>query len=116
MATQTITRITDDIDGSPDATTVTFGYQGIAYTIDLSAKNVDRLQKALAPFIDRGQRLRYGAGTRSGVTSAGSARPARSGGKSAAVREWAALNKVTVPARGRIPATTMDLYHQSTGL
>ena len=52
MAKSTITQITDDIDGSADAETVSFAFQGASYSIDLAAKNLDKLTKALAPFIE----------------------------------------------------------------
>ena len=58
MAKQVVTTITDDLDGSPDARSVVFGYDGIAYSIDLSAKNEEKLAKALAPFIAKAVRMR----------------------------------------------------------
>lgn len=44
--------ITDDLDGSPDAQTVTFALNGQPWEVDLSAKNLEKLQKALQPFVD----------------------------------------------------------------
>ena len=61
MAKTTITSVSDDIDGTPDAETVTFGFQGVAYSIDLAQKNFDKLTKALAPFIDNATRQRGAA-------------------------------------------------------
>ena len=48
--------VTDDIDGSPAAGTVSFTFNGQEYEIDLSQKNRDRLEKSLQPFIDAGRR------------------------------------------------------------
>jgi hypothetical protein len=45
--------LTDDLDGtvSPDVTTVTFGLDGLTYTIDLTVANAARLRRQLATFI-----------------------------------------------------------------
>jgi hypothetical protein len=45
--------VVDDLDGSEGASTITFALQGRPYEIDLNDKNVDKLQKALQPFIDK---------------------------------------------------------------
>src|SRR3954452_4293708 len=49
MARQTVT--TDDVDGSPDARTLTFSYDGQRYEIDLSPENQEKFRQALAPFL-----------------------------------------------------------------
>jgi hypothetical protein len=106
MAKQTITTITDDIDGGPEAETVTFGFQGVAYAIDLSPKNLDKLSKALKPFIDKATRQR-GAATRSAP---------RRGERDydlAQLREWAAKQKIALPQRGRIPTAVVQQYQAS---
>lgn len=41
---------TDDLDQSTPAEPVTFGFDGVAYIMDLSAANKDQLGAALAPF------------------------------------------------------------------
>lgn len=48
--------ITDDLDGSENAETVSFGFDGVTYEIDLGKKNWSRLKRALAPFIEAGRR------------------------------------------------------------
>ena len=48
--------MTDDLDGSDDAETVSFGFGGVVYEIDLGQKNRAKLEKALAPFIEAGAR------------------------------------------------------------
>ncbi len=53
MAKTTVTTITDDLDGSTDAQTITFGLDGVAYSIDLGPKNEKKLRDALVPFIER---------------------------------------------------------------
>jgi hypothetical protein len=47
MAKTTITRITDDVDGSGEAQTVIFGIDGKRHEVDLSSKNRKALDKAL---------------------------------------------------------------------
>ena len=42
----------DDLDQTEGARTVTFAYNGKPYEVDLSEKNVEKLEKALAPFIN----------------------------------------------------------------
>src|SRR3954463_2361265 len=53
MAKQTTVTVTDDLDGSANATEVTFSLNGESWTIDLSAKNRNALEKALKPYIAR---------------------------------------------------------------
>ena len=54
MAQRTVTILSDDLDGKEgrDIATVTFGYDGSTYEIDLSKKNRVALEKALSPYID----------------------------------------------------------------
>jgi hypothetical protein len=49
--------ITDDRDGSENAETVSFGFDGVTYEIDLGKKNWSRLKRALALFIEAGRVL-----------------------------------------------------------
>ena len=53
--------ITDDLDGSGNAETVSFGFGGVTYEIDLGKKNRARLEKALAPFIEAAGESRVAA-------------------------------------------------------
>ena len=95
--------VTDDLDGSPDAETVTFGFDGHSYEIDLGEKNRARLQKSLQPFMD--------AGRRTAVRR--TAKAPRAGGSRidrAAVRAWAAGQGLKVSERGRISAEVMTRY------
>ena len=95
--------ITDDLDGSPGAETVSFGIDGHSYEIDLGQKNLAKLQKSLQPFIDAGRRTAH----------RGAAKPARGaapGADRAAVREWAASQGLKVSERGRISAEVLTKY------
>ncbi len=96
--------ITDDLDGSESAETVSFGFDGVTYEVDLGKKNRARLEKALAPFIEAGRRVPRG-GRRRGAS--------RSGGSSvdrADVRAWARTADLKVSERGRISSDIMRQY------
>ncbi|MDQ1720268.1 MAG: hypothetical protein QOI26_2 [Pseudonocardiales bacterium] len=99
---------TDDLDGSPNAETVTFSFDGRSFEIDLSKKSRSALEKALKPYIDAGRSV-GGRGTRASGTSRGRGR--RSGAVDlAAVRAWAAENGIAVSDRGRISASVLEQY------
>ncbi|HEX8093966.1 histone-like nucleoid-structuring protein Lsr2 [Jatrophihabitans sp.] len=101
---------TDDIDGSPNAETVTFSFDGRSFEIDLSKKSRAALEKALKPYIDAGRPV--GARTtRGGGSSGGRGRGRRSASVDlAAVRAWAAENGIAVSDRGRISGSVLEQY------
>ena len=111
MAKSTIIEITDDIDGSADAETVSFAFQGASYSIDLAAKNLDKLTRALAPFIEHASRNRGSAESTRRKTSAEASRSY----DLVQLREWAGKNKIQVPSRGRIPGSVVDQYLAAGG-
>ena len=102
MATQTMTKLIDDLDGTVAERTVTLSVDGVAIEIDLSKKNIAALDSALKPYFEAGRRVR----------------PARSGGRKAAtkrvvmadVREWARANGHEISDRGRIPVAVIEAY------
>lgn len=105
MGKRTVVHITDDIDGSEDAETVTFAYDGRSYEIDLSEENKKALESALERFISAGRKV--------STASRPAARGSRSRGSSnlAEIREWARSNGHSVSARGRISQDIMDAYN-----
>jgi hypothetical protein len=108
MAKTTIVQVSDDLDGSANASEVRFAFEGTEYTIDLSGKNRKSLEKALRPYIEAGTKV-SGRGSR----TSHSARSNRSGDSSvdlAAVRLWAKQNGHQVSDRGRLPKTVLDAY------
>ncbi len=113
MASRTIVELTDDFDGKKADETVSFSLDGVSYEIDLSAKNAAELRKALAAYIEVGRRV--GRGSRNGRSGRPAAAAPRSRKGSdydpAAVRAWAASNKVNVSARGRISSSVLEQYH-----
>jgi hypothetical protein len=107
MAQKVVTELIDDVDGTEADETVIFSWKGYSYEIDLSAKNVGKLDKALAPFIDKARRL--GRAGKAGLKVA----PARAASNAADVRAWAVANGYDVPERGRIPNEIRDAYEQA---
>jgi len=95
--------ITDDLDGSPDAQTVAFGFDGQSYEIDLAKKNFAKLEKSLQPFMDAGRRTAQ-------RRTAKAARGVSSRVDRAAVRAWAAEQGLQVSERGRISSEVMSKY------
>jgi len=99
--------ITDDLDGSENAETVSFSFRGVNYEVDLGKKNQAKLEKALAAFIEAGRKAPAG----------GRRRPASgAGGPSAdrtAVRAWARTAGLKVSERGRISADVIRRYEEA---
>ena len=107
MAKTTVTSVTDDIDGSANAETLTFGYSGAAYEIDLSKKNAAALDKLLKPYIDAARKV---SGTNKRSAAKGRIRrPVKL--DLGAVRAWATDNGFTVAERGRISADVIEAYN-----
>ncbi len=105
MAKQTTVTVTDDVDGSANATEVTFSLNADSWTIDLSAKNRAALEKALKPYIAKA--------TKQGRRPASG--PRKTAGRApradlAAVREWAKNNGHQVSDRGRISVSVQQAY------
>jgi hypothetical protein len=112
MAQKVVVQLTDDLDGGKAAETVTFGLDGRAYTIDLSARNAKALRKVLAPYVESGRRLRAGGAGR-GRARTGTV---RRGSSTQEVREWARSQGIDVADRGRIPSDLVARFeaaHQS---
>ena len=108
MAKTVAVVLTDDIDGSPDARTVRFGYQDQQFEIDLTDKNEAAFLASLRPFIaaariDQGRRRPRRL-----------ARKGRSGSSltvdGAAVRAWADMQGIDVAKRGRIRLEVLEKY------
>jgi hypothetical protein len=103
MARSVAVVVTDDLDGSPDAQSLTFGYEGVTYEIDLSDHNRAKLEAVVAPYIKAGRRV-----GRSRRATAG--RPSASRSDRAAVRAWAREQGIAVSERGRISADVISQY------
>src|SRR5262245_14632048 len=111
MARQVI--YTDDLDGSPDAQTIAYSFEGQGYEIDLAEENANKFREVLEPYMKASRRVqastdtgastssRTGTRRRSSGSAAGS-RPTRT--DLAEIREWARkeFGKDAVADRGRI--------------
>lgn len=100
--TETIVTMTDDIDGSTAAETVTFGYEGSNYEIDLSKANVKAFERAMSLYVGHARKVRS---TRKASTGRGGSKHDLS-----VVREWAKANGYEVSDRGRVAAAVLDAY------
>ena len=114
MATRVTETIYDDLDESTDdVRTVTLSLDGQAVEVDLSAKNYEKLSKAVAPYLEAGRKASGSTGPtrrRRGSASA----PAKST-DTAAVRAWAAENGIEISSRGRVSADVLAKYQAAQG-
>jgi hypothetical protein len=96
VAQRTQIVFTDDLDGGPADTTVSFAVDGVGYEIDLSNAHAAELRAAFEPFLAHARKV------------PAIRRPARAprpaGPNPAAVREWAKNEGIQVSDRGRVPA------------
>lgn len=97
--------IEDDLTGEPAAHTMSFSLDGTAYEIDLTAANADELRRVLQPFIAAARRV-----PRSATAPQSKASQAASSQEAKAIREWAAVQGLAVPSRGRLPASLHEAY------
>lgn len=112
MAKQTVTLLTDDIDGTEADRTVEFGLDGVNYTIDLSDKNAGKLRKVLDPYLTAASRIGRSATTGRIPARGTAAVPSRTNrDQNQAIREWATKNGYEVSERGRIPASIVEAFH-----
>lgn len=108
MAKKTQVIITDDIDGSADARTMTFGLDGSLYSIDLAEHHILEMYSVLDKFREHGTRLGKFHQSK-GVKAAFPSTPARQPAgvnrdRNAAIRTWCETQPdITISSRGRIP-------------
>ena len=106
MAKKTTVEVYDDLDGSKNATTVTFSLDSKQYEIDLSGKNEAQLRKVLEVYVAAATQVgRHSAAT--GRRKYGTA-PARRDTKH--IREWLRQQGVEISDRGRIPTEHVQRY------
>jgi Lsr2 len=107
MAQRTEVILIDDLDGeeiSRSGQTVSFGFEGIHYTIDLSDKNVEKLNGILAPYIS--------AARKSGNKRSSEAPKAPiDRAQLTAIREWGKQHGFKVSDRGRVSQEVHDAYN-----
>ncbi|MGI8416229.1 MAG: histone-like nucleoid-structuring protein Lsr2 [Nakamurella sp.] len=109
MATQTIVTYVSDLSGDiidDGGGSVEFSINGAEYTIDLTAKEVDKLNKALETYVDNATRL----GGRRKVRISSSSGGGRGKEQLQAIRDWARKNGYEVSDRGRIAAEIQEAF------
>lgn len=99
----TTTEYIDDLDGTAAAGTVTFGYDGKHYEIDLSRSNARALEKTMARYVGHARKAR-------GQRGRAITRKASDSHNLAAVRKWAVRNGFEVADRGRVARAVLDAY------
>lgn len=104
----TIVELTDDLDGSKADRTVSFGFEGKNYEIDLSKRNANAFEKSMRPYVAAARQVR--PSRRTSVRSSAARGPKRD---LAAVRAWAKENGYQVSDRGRVPAAVIEAYERS---
>jgi hypothetical protein len=107
--TVTTTEYTDDIDGSNAAGTITFGFDGANYEIDLSKANARAFEKAIKPYVDAGRKVRASRGKAS-TKAAGRSR-VNAKHDLPSIRSWAKTNGYDVSDRGRVSAAVLEAFH-----
>ena len=98
MASKTV--VTDDLDGSEGATTTRIAFGDEAIDIDLTAANLAKYRKMLAPLFDVGREVTRKGGNNSETTQA---------------REWLQAHGHKVGEKGRIPEDLMAIYRANAG-
>lgn len=115
MAIETVTILKDDLTGKPgeDVETVSFGYKGTAFELELSDESEKELAALLDPYIKVARRVQGSTGSKSTGTS-------NSDPTTPKVRAWAQSDAgsklvkskgLKVPAdRGRIDGEVRELW------
>ncbi|MBF4581458.1 Lsr2 protein [Curtobacterium sp. PhB137] len=110
MAQKVTTHLVDDLTGDTiedgKGRTITFGFDGAYYEIDLTDDNADTLREAFSDYIAAARKVTG----RAGRPSAGSAPKRGNSEELAKIREWANANGHEVSSRGRISQAVRDAY------
>jgi hypothetical protein len=109
MARKTYVELIDDISGDKAEETVSFALDGVAYEIDLSEENAEKLREELGTWVGKARRV---GGRRTRGAASGSR---ASSNDSAKIRQWAREAGYEVPDRGRISGTIRKAYEEANG-
>ena len=110
VAQKVARKLVDDLDGSPAAVTVRFGYNGRDYEIDLSEEHTAELEEFFAPYLEHARRA--GGGGRAGR---GQRQPRQTRQDTEAIRRWARDHGYQVSDRGRLPNDVVAAYQAAHG-
>jgi hypothetical protein len=103
--------IADDLDGTPDASSYTFGLGSDQYEIDLSDANYKKLEEALQPFV----KVAAKATTRLPRERGAAPRSSSNKDELMKIRLWANDNGYKVSGRGRVSQEIQDAYRAANG-
>jgi hypothetical protein len=109
MATRTLVKLLDDLDGSEATETIKFGLDGTDYEIDLNDTNAGKLRSALQRYAGSARRIGRASNHRGGVAY----HQPHASKHNAEVRAWALANGLPVAEKGRIAQQIIDQYNAS---
>jgi hypothetical protein len=112
-----VVEVTDDLDGSAAAETISFAIDGKSFEIDLSKRNAAALRRALRPYAEAGREARRRGRP---AKAASSGRRGRGGAKTlfstlsdeekASFRTWAVRRKLTTRSARRIADSAVQAW------
>src|SRR3954452_9307335 len=105
MAQQMVLVLTDDLDGSEAAETMSYSWDGNNYVIDLNEAHAAEFRSAVEPFLKASRK----AG-RTQPRKAASASASKGELSPGAVRAWAREQGLEVNERGRIQSSILEQY------
>ena len=102
----------DDIDGTEAESTLHFSIEGTNYEIDLSEKNLEKFNEAMAEFVGAARVANVRQEPRAPIAKAGTRRRRSAAAEidPKAVRAWAAANGIEVSPRGRVSREVIDKF------
>lgn len=108
--------LVDDVDGSDsNVESVSFSYQNNDYSIDLSEKNREKLDKALSMFLEHATKVHSTRGTSasSAPRTASKSNPYRT----KRIKAWADSQepRLEYSPQGRLPRHIVEAYESATG-
>lgn len=114
MARKIQVLLVDDLDGTDlgeNGTTVSFGFQGTSYEIDLSDKNAKAMQDAFGRYVEHARKAETTSTRRAGGTRRSSPATGHDGDTKAA-RLWLIQHGfLTSDSRGRISGENWERYN-----
>lgn len=121
MATETTTRLVDDIDGSKAVESLSFAVNGTMYEIDLSQANLKKFNTAVAPFVEHAREVRTPRASkipkpRRGPTGGTGGKLKEQGLDAKEIRAWAREQGIEAGTLGRVPTAVIEQYRAAHGL
>ncbi len=102
---QIMETISDDLDGSANASAVSFSYNGVEYSIDLSNKNKTAFDKVMKPYLEAASKVGGRRTSRRRLSGSATKRPDLND-----VRSWATSQGIKISDRGRVSAEVLAAF------